>query len=57
MKSADSQFNQGDVIIATSSQDKYIRIWRVSDVTESLNTDDPFDSNGEIVKALRDAEM
>ncbi|KAJ3086386.1 Elongator subunit elp2 [Quaeritorhiza haematococci] len=63
------QFRNGDLIIATGSQDKYIRLWKISDITDgnsasassSSSTDssnqDSSDLTQDLLDALANAEV
>jgi elongator complex protein 2 len=50
------QFNDGDLVVATSSQDKYIRLWKVSDIVEKSKNENK-DSTLDMMEALQGAEM
>ncbi|KAJ3115909.1 Elongator subunit elp2 [Nowakowskiella sp. JEL0407] len=55
-------FDDGDLLISTGSQDKFIRIWKISDVTKSQTVPANQESNGsggltqELLDSLLDAE-
>ncbi|KAJ3283623.1 Elongator subunit elp2, partial [Borealophlyctis nickersoniae] len=61
----DSHFKDGDLVIATGSQDKYIRLWRISDATDGAGAGGDAaeggnkgrDLVGEMMEALAGAGM
>lgn len=51
-----SQFKDGDLVIASASQDKYIRLWKVSALLENENAKKQ-DSTLDMLEALSGSEM
>ncbi|KAJ3277093.1 choline dehydrogenase 7 [Terramyces sp. JEL0728] len=50
-------FNEGDLMVASASQDKYIRIWRVSRVVSGANDKENSNLTSEMIDAMNEMNL